>query len=47
MLQGALGDIEQPSIEELSASILALQTRLQASYQVTASLSKLSLANYL
>ena len=47
MVQGAIGDIEQPSIEELSASILALQTRLQASYQVTASISKLSLAQYL
>lgn len=47
LIHGLLADIEQPSLEELSASILSLQTRLQASYQVTASLSRLSLAEYL
>ncbi|MCA0422393.1 MAG: hypothetical protein LCH61_03555 [Proteobacteria bacterium] len=47
LIDGMLADIEQPSLEEVSASILSLQTRLQASYQVTASLSRLNLSEYL
>lgn len=47
LVNGMLADIEQPSMEELSASILSLQTRLQASYQVTANLSRLNLTEYL
>ena len=35
------------SNEEVAAAILSLQTRLQASYQTTAILSRLSLSNYL
>lgn len=46
-LNGVVEGIETPSVEELSAAILSLQTRLQASYQTTASISRLSLADYL
>lgn len=45
--QDTLGGIEQPSTEELAARILDLQTRMQASYQTTSILSKLTLTNYL
>lgn len=47
VLNGLLSDIESASTEEVAASLSSLQTQLQASYQVTSSLSKLSLANYL
>lgn len=47
VLTAALGDIEDAPIEELSVAILSLQTRLEASYQVTASIGKLSLSHYL
>ncbi len=47
LLEEAVANIEKPSLEELSAGILGLQTRLQASYQATASISRLSLADYL
>ena len=43
---GLLG-IEKPSDEELAASIMSLQTRMQASYETTSILSKLSLSQYL
>jgi flagellin-like hook-associated protein FlgL len=46
-LETALSGVEDASQEEVAASILALQTRLQASYQTTSILSKLSLTNYL
>lgn len=46
-LQDTVDAIEQPSTEEVAAKLLDLQTRLQASYQITSSLSKLSLVNYL
>ncbi|MFN3670725.1 MAG: hypothetical protein ACK4VM_02320 [Bosea sp. (in: a-proteobacteria)] len=39
--------IENVSTEEVATQILALQNTLQASYQVTSILSKLSLTNYL
>ncbi len=42
-----LTDIESISREEVSMNLLDLQTRLQASYAVTASVSKLSLVNYI
>ena len=45
--QNVISEVEVPDLEELSTSILALQTRLQASYQVTASLSRMSLADYI
>ncbi|HSP23993.1 MAG TPA: flagellar biosynthesis protein FlgL, partial [Saliniramus sp.] len=47
ILQNSLGDIEDAPSEEVAAKLLALQTRLQASYQTTSLLSKLSLVNYL
>ena len=40
-------EIEGISLEEVSAQILTLQTRLQASYQTTAILNQLSLTNFL
>jgi flagellar hook-associated protein 3 FlgL len=47
LLQDTLAGVEQASPEEVAAAILALQTRLQASYQTTSILSRLSIVNYL
>jgi flagellar hook-associated protein 3 FlgL len=47
VLNEALAGVEGVSIEEVAASMLALQTRLQASYQTTSILSRLSLVNFL
>lgn len=46
-LQNTLDGIEQAPTEEVVAKLLDVQNRLQASYQITSSLSKLSLVNYL
>ncbi len=46
-LTGMLADIESVSKEDVAMEILALQTRLQASYQATALIASLSLVNYL
>ena len=46
-LQNTVDGIEQASTEEVATRLMDLQTRLQASYQITASLSKLSLVNYI
>lgn len=46
-LDNLLSDIETVSKEEVAMQILALQTRLQASYQATSMVSKLSLVNYI
>ena len=46
-LQSSIQDIEVAPLEEVAASLLEVQNRLQASYQITASLSKLSLVNYI
>jgi len=46
-LTTTLAGIENITTEEVAVQILALQTQLQASYQTTAILSKLSLTNYL
>ncbi len=46
-LTTALAGVENVTTEEVATQILALQTQLQASYQVTSMLSKLSLTNYL
>ncbi|GJE54390.1 MULTISPECIES: flagellin [Methylobacterium] len=46
-LQDSLEGVETVSTEEVAAKLLTLQTQLQASYQVTSMLSKLSLVNYL
>jgi hypothetical protein len=47
MLLDAVDDVEKASPEETSLAILDLQTKLQASYQTTSILSRLSLVNYL
>lgn len=47
ILQGALDGVENASPEATVASLLSLQTRMQASYQTTSILAKLSLVNYL
>lgn len=46
-LQTMLAEIESISKEEVAMEILALQTRLEASYETTAAVAKLSLVNYL
>ena len=46
-LGGLLEDIESVSKEEVAMEMLALQTRLQASYQATSLVASLSLVNYL
>lgn len=46
-LTTTLSGIENVSTEEVATQILSLQTQLQASYQVTSMLSKLSLTNFL
>src|SRR5262249_15162447 len=45
--EGILDDIENASPEEVGTKLLALDTRLQASLQTTAMLSKLTLLNFL
>jgi flagellar hook-associated protein 3 FlgL len=46
-VQDTLDGIEQAPTEEVVTKLLDVQNRLQASYQVTATLSKLSLVNYI
>lgn len=46
-LQGVLDNTENADVYEVSAQILALQNRLEASLQVSVSLSRLSLVNFL
>ncbi len=46
-LENMLADIEEAPIEEVGMQILTMQTRLQASYQVTSMISQLTLVNYL
>jgi hypothetical protein len=46
-LENLLTNVETVSQNDTAMAILALQTRLQASYQVTAAVSKLSLSNYM
>jgi flagellin-like hook-associated protein FlgL len=46
-LENLLSDIETVSKEDVAMEILALQTRLQASYQATAMVSQLSLVNFM
>jgi flagellar hook-associated protein 3 FlgL len=47
VLTDTIGDVENASMEEVAASLLALQTRMQASYQTTSILSRLNLGNFL
>lgn len=46
-LQGSLDGVDTISAESVTAQLLQLQTQLQASYQVTSMLSKLTLTSYL
>jgi flagellar hook-associated protein 3 FlgL len=46
-LDNLLSDVETVSKEDVAMEIMALQTRLTASYQMTSMVSKLSLVNYL
>ncbi|WP_240229701.1 hypothetical protein [Devosia lacusdianchii] len=46
-LENLLSDVETVNKEDVAMEILALQTRLQASYQVTSMVSKLSLVNFI
>ncbi|KQX39861.1 hypothetical protein ASD04_04205 [Devosia sp. Root436] len=46
-LDNLLSDIETVSKEDVAMEILALQTRLQASYQATSMISQLSLVNFM
>jgi flagellar hook-associated protein 3 FlgL len=46
-LNNMLQDIEEAPTEQTAMEILALKTRLEASYQTTALLSQLSLVNYI
>jgi flagellin-like hook-associated protein FlgL len=46
-LQDMLGDLEGASSEEVAMEILALKTRLEASYQTTSMIAQMSLVNYL
>jgi hypothetical protein len=46
-LTGLLTGVEKSSDEEVAVEISALQTRLQATYQTTAMISRLSLVNYI
>ncbi|AWB22481.1 hypothetical protein DA075_17465 [Methylobacterium currus] len=47
VLQKTVDGVESVSTEEAAAKLLTLQTQLQASYQATSMLSKLSLTSYL
>ncbi|TNC07859.1 hypothetical protein FF100_30920 [Methylobacterium terricola] len=47
MLQKTVDGVETVSTEEAAAKLLTLQNQLQASYQTTSMLSKLSLTNYM
>jgi len=47
LLQGFADDIENVDIYEVSAQLLDMQTRLQATYQTMATLQQLSLVNFI
>ncbi|MFC3691711.1 hypothetical protein [Chenggangzhangella methanolivorans] len=47
MAENLISNVEDVSKEEVAAKILSLQNQLQASYQVAANLSQLSLVNFL
>ena len=46
-LQDTIEGVESAPMEEVAAKLLAVQNRLQASYQITSTLSKLTLVNYM
>jgi flagellin-like hook-associated protein FlgL len=45
--QSVIGDVENINQEEVASKILSLQTKLQATYQTTATIARLSLTDYL
>ncbi|AWN35525.1 hypothetical protein [Methylobacterium radiodurans] len=47
IMENAMAGVESADTTEVTTKLLDLQNRLQASYQVTATLSKLSLVNYM
>ena len=47
LLEGLVADVEEVDIYEVSAQLLTLRTRLEASYQTSSILSRLSIVNYL
>lgn len=47
LLENARAGVEDASQEEVAAALLSMQTRMQATYQTTAILSRLSLTSYL
>ncbi len=47
IMENAMAGVEAADTTEVTTTLLDLQNRLQASYQVTATLSKLSLVNYM
>lgn len=47
IMENAMAGVEAADTTEVTTKLLDLQNRLQASYQVTATLSKLSLVNYM
>lgn len=47
MLTGLVEEIEGVDLEEVAASMITLQTRMQATYQATSMLLNLSLTNYI
>lgn len=47
ILDSVRSKVEDANTEEVAASLLALQTRLQATYQTTSILSRLTLTNYI
>jgi flagellar hook-associated protein 3 FlgL len=47
VLRNNIGDVEDVDINEVAVKLSTLQTQLQASYQVTASLAQFSLANFI
>lgn len=46
-LQGLIAEIENTVDEEVAVALVSLQTRLEASYQTTSTLSRLSLVNFI
>ena len=46
-MRDVIGEAEDADIFEVSAQILSLQTRLEASLQVSVSLSSLTILNFL
>jgi flagellin-like hook-associated protein FlgL len=46
-VEGIIGDIENTNREETAAKLLSLQTKLQAAYQTTSIISRLTLTDYL